>query len=101
LPFGPFYGYYLFTLGKRIFAFKLTHPTHAMPMNFVAKILKFNPTTLLNSRLRRRQLLSDPHVRDMIRIAHAWGANYQTALNLSMKDPDQYSVESLFKELEK
>ena len=73
-----------------------------MKINFVTKILSFNPTNLVNPPLRRRALLRNPDVVSMIRTAYSWGK--QSEVNkLYGKAPgsDPFTLENLLEELKK
>ena len=72
-----------------------------MDFKFVTKILSFNPTELLNPRLKRQKLLQNKEVQSMIRTAYTWGKNSEVC-KLYGEDPsDRYSLSSLLEELRK
>ena len=43
------------------------------PISFVTRLLRFNPTDLMSRTLRRRRLLKNPDVMEMLRVAHSFG----------------------------
>jgi hypothetical protein len=43
------------------------------PISFVTRLLRFNPTDLMSRTLRRRRLLKNPDVVEMLRVAHSFG----------------------------
>ncbi|TSA34954.1 MAG: hypothetical protein D4R64_10560 [Porphyromonadaceae bacterium] len=44
-----------------------------MKLNFVTRILKFNPSELMSRSLRRRRLLRNVDEQEMLRVAHSFG----------------------------
>jgi hypothetical protein len=42
------------------------------PISFVTRLLRFNPSDLMSLTLRRRRLLKNPDVMEMLRVAHSF-----------------------------
>jgi hypothetical protein len=73
-----------------------------MKLNLVTKILSFNPTNLMNEALRRRLLLRNPDVIDIIRRAYTWGQNSEVnRLYDNAPGADPFTLENLLEELKK
>jgi len=72
-----------------------------MDLKFVTKILSFNPTELLNPRLKRRKLLRDKEVQSMIRTAYTWGKNSEVLKIYGHMQAGQFSLPNLMEELSK
>lgn len=73
-----------------------------MKLNLVTKILSFNPTNLVNAALRRRLLLRNPNVVEMIRRAYSWGQNSEVnRLYGNTPGADPFTLENLLEELRK
>lgn len=72
-----------------------------MNLNFVTRILTFNPTELLSQSLKRRKLLQNKEVQSMIRTAYTWGKNSEVCKLYGQDHSDRYSLSSLLEELRK
>ena len=65
-----------------------------MKLSFVTRLLRFNPSELMSRSLRRRRLLKNPDVLEMLRVAHSFGESSERD-KVIRPGKDDYSFQKL------
>ncbi|MFA6126137.1 MAG: hypothetical protein WC699_02435 [Bacteroidales bacterium] len=64
------------------------------PISFVTRLLRFNPSDLMSRSLRRRRLLKNPDVMEMLRVSHSFGESSERD-KVNGSDKGEYTFQKL------